>query len=57
MTEALDLARFAPHGEAAGRLLPRLVLHERVPETTLPPGAARVGGAAITLAVTPRWCR
>ncbi|WP_405677684.1 hypothetical protein OG292_24900 [Streptomyces sp. NBC_01511] len=55
LTEALDLGRFAAHVEAAGRLLPRLVLHERVPEITLPPSAARVDGAAITLAVTPRW--
>jgi hypothetical protein len=55
LTEALELGRFAAHVEAAGMLLPRLVLHERVPEITLPPGAARVDGAAITLAVTPRW--
>ncbi|MFI7414017.1 hypothetical protein ACIBU0_35735 [Streptomyces sp. NPDC049627] len=55
LTEALDLGRFAAHVEAAGMLLPRLVLHERVPEITLPPGAAQVDGAAITLAVTPRW--
>ncbi|MFJ6070853.1 hypothetical protein ACIQFU_08390 [Streptomyces sp. NPDC093065] len=54
LTEALDLGRFAAHVEAAGLLLPRLVLHERVPEITLPPGAARVDGAYITLAVTPR---
>ncbi|WP_055421540.1 hypothetical protein [Streptomyces pactum] len=54
LTEALDLGRFAAHVEAAGLLLPRLVLHERVPEITLPPSAARVDGAAVTLAVTPR---
>ncbi|MFJ5036075.1 hypothetical protein ACIQB5_50890 [Streptomyces sp. NPDC088560] len=54
LTEAFDLGRFAAHVEAAGLLLPRLVLHERVPEITLPPSAVRVDGAAITLAVTPR---
>ncbi|OEU96770.1 hypothetical protein AN216_19040 [Streptomyces oceani] len=55
LSEALDLGRFAAHVEASGRLLPRLVLHERVPEITLPPSAARVDGAAVILAVTPRW--
>ncbi|MFE2022576.1 hypothetical protein ACFW9O_31555 [Streptomyces sp. NPDC059499] len=54
LTEALGLGRFASHVEAAGRLLPQLVLHEHVPEITLPSNAARVDGAAITLAVTPR---
>ncbi|WP_330336007.1 hypothetical protein [Streptomyces sp. NBC_00557] len=54
LTEALDLGRFTSHVEAAGLLLPRLVLHERVSEITLPPSAARVDGAAVTLAVTPR---
>ncbi|GAA2597434.1 MULTISPECIES: hypothetical protein [Streptomyces] len=54
LTEALGLGRFATHVEAAGQLLPRLVLHERVSEITLPPNAARVDGATVTLAVTPR---
>ncbi|MGQ4424788.1 hypothetical protein ACN6LL_007341 [Streptomyces violaceoruber] len=54
LSEALGLGRFTAHVEAAGLLLPRLVLHERVREITLPPNAARVDGADITLAVTPR---
>ncbi|MFF0587248.1 hypothetical protein ACFYWD_14875 [Streptomyces sp. NPDC003781] len=54
LSEALGLGRFTAHVEAAELLLPRLVLHERVREVTLPPNAVRVDGAAITLAVTPR---
>ncbi|MGX1255222.1 hypothetical protein RKD48_007733 [Streptomyces ambofaciens] len=54
LSEALGLGRFTAHVEAAELLLPRLVLHERVVEITLPSSAVRVDGAAITLAVTPR---
>lgn len=54
LSEALGLGRFTAHVEAAGLLLPRLVLHERVCEITLPPNSARVDSTAITLAVTPR---
>ncbi|WP_030182624.1 hypothetical protein [Streptomyces violaceorubidus] len=55
LSEALGLGRFTAHVEAAELLLPRLVLHERVRDLTLPPSAAaRVEGAAVTLAVTPR---
>lgn len=54
LSEALGLGRFTAHVEAAELLLPRLVLHERVVDITLPPNAVRVDGAAVTLAVTPR---
>ncbi|MET9359057.1 hypothetical protein ABZY14_40070 [Streptomyces sp. NPDC006617] len=54
LSEAFGLGRFTAHVEAAGLLLPRLVLHEHVLEITLPPNAARVDGADLTLAVTPR---
>ncbi|MEU5142157.1 hypothetical protein [Streptomyces sp. NPDC021139] len=54
LSQALGLGRFTAHVEAAELLLPRLVLHERVVEITLPSSAVRVDGAAITLAVTPR---
>ncbi|GHA81640.1 hypothetical protein GCM10010330_39730 [Streptomyces tendae] len=54
LSEALGLGRFTAHVEAAELLLPRLVLHERVVDITLPPNAVRVDGASVTLAVTPR---
>ncbi|MFJ8806448.1 hypothetical protein [Streptomyces sp. NPDC102490] len=52
-SEALGLGWFTAHVEAAELLLPRLVLHERVSEVTLPSSAVRVDGAAVILAVTP----
>jgi hypothetical protein len=54
LTGAVDFGRFAAHVEAAGRLLPRGVIQERVPGLVLAGGGAgRVITAGLVLAVTP----
>lgn len=55
LTRALEFGRFVAHVEAAGRLLPRVVLHEKASGLELGAGAAPVRSAAVVLAVTPRW--
>lgn len=55
LTGALDFGRFAAHVEAAGRLLPRVVVREEVSGLELGAGTGAIRSAAVMLAVTPRW--
>jgi len=55
LTRALEFGRFVAHVEAAGRLLPRVVLHERVSGLELEAGTVPIRSAEVVLAVTPRW--
>jgi hypothetical protein len=54
LTRALDLGRFGVHVEAAGRLLPRVAVHERVAKLELGAGTGPIPSADVILALTPR---
>ena len=54
LTRALEFGRFVAHVEAAGRLLPRVVLHERVSGLGLGAASVPVRSAGVVFAVTPR---
>jgi len=55
LTGALEFGRFVAHVEAAGRLLPRAVLHERMSGFELGAPTVPIRSAGVVLAVTPRW--